>query len=161
MLVGAARQLRVHVSEIGVDNGVRVPLQRHQQSLARRLQPSLQRVEHREVVVRLEHVGVLVPQRLEDFDGLSGPPLVRAKNSVQKARLRIDRFVLQHRPSTSRASAKRSSPASANARSKASPPNAEPGRRSAASTPSPSSAVFMVLESNFLTIQQTEGGHLV
>ena len=97
LLVSAARELRVDVPEIGVDDGVRLAFQGREQNLARVLEPPFDGVEHREIVVRLGHFGVIAAQRHEDVDGFAYTARAGAENSVQQACTAMARLTFQQR----------------------------------------------------------------
>ncbi len=93
-LVGPFSELHVDITEIGVDDRIGPQLQRGDQRLARVVEPAELGVEHGEVVVRLEHRGMVVAKALEDgncLDEVSFPGVQHALQQSHAGRVGIAR----------------------------------------------------------------------
>ncbi len=84
-LVGPFSELHVDIAEIGVDDRIGPHLQRADQRLARVVEPAELGVEHGEVVVRLEHGGMVVAKVLEDGDRLDEISFAGVQHALQQA----------------------------------------------------------------------------
>ena len=95
--IGTLRESHVDVAEVGVHHGVRPQLQCRDERAPRVVEPAQPAIEHRKVVVRLEHVGVLVAKALEYGDRVDEVSFPRQQDAVKHPHARRVRFTLQQR----------------------------------------------------------------
>ena len=90
LVVRLACELGVHITEVFVGGGIgRVRADGHLERLARFFVLPLRRVEHREIVVRLGKLGVILGELGEDVDRISRLVLLGEDQALEEPALRV------------------------------------------------------------------------